>query len=46
MARAVWNRVVLAETSRPVMLDGSVHFRLEDSRREYLARRLTGGCGL
>jgi uncharacterized protein (DUF427 family) len=30
MARAIWNGVVLAETSRPVLLEGNVYFPLED----------------
>jgi uncharacterized protein (DUF427 family) len=38
MARATWNGVVLAETSRPVLLEGSVYFPPEDVCREYLAR--------
>jgi uncharacterized protein (DUF427 family) len=38
MARAMWNGVVLAETSRPVLLEGNVYFPPEDVRREYLAR--------
>ncbi|HUZ25511.1 MAG TPA: DUF427 domain-containing protein [Streptosporangiaceae bacterium] len=38
MARATWNGVVLAETSRPVLLEGNVYFPPEDVRREYLAR--------
>jgi len=38
MARATWNGVVLAETSRPVLLEGNVYFPLEDVRHEYLDR--------
>jgi uncharacterized protein (DUF427 family) len=38
MARATWNGVVLAETSRPVLLEGNVYFPPEDVRHEYLAR--------
>jgi uncharacterized protein (DUF427 family) len=38
MACATWNGVVLAETSRPVLLEGSVYFPPEDVRHEYLAR--------
>jgi uncharacterized protein (DUF427 family) len=38
MARATWNGVVLAETSRPVLLEGNVYFPPEDVRRDYLAR--------
>ncbi len=38
MARATWNGVVLAETSRPVLLEGNVYFPPEDVRREHLAR--------
>jgi len=38
MARATWNGVVLAETSRPVLLEGNVYFPSEDVRREYLSR--------
>jgi uncharacterized protein (DUF427 family) len=38
MARAMWNGVVLAETDRPVLLEGNVYFPPEDVRREYLAR--------
>ena len=37
MARAMWNGVVLAETDRPVLLEGNVYFPPEDVRREYLA---------
>ena len=37
MARATWNGVVLAETSRPVLLEGNVYFPPEDVRREHLA---------
>jgi uncharacterized protein (DUF427 family) len=32
MARAIWNGVVLAETSRPVLLDGNVYFPPQDVR--------------
>jgi uncharacterized protein (DUF427 family) len=38
MARATWNGVVLAETSRPVLLEGNVYFPPEDVRRECLVR--------
>ena len=38
MARATWNGVVLAETSRPVLLEGNVYFPPDDVRHEYLAR--------
>jgi uncharacterized protein (DUF427 family) len=38
MARAIWNGVVLAETSRPVLLEGNVYFPPEDVRHGYLAR--------
>jgi uncharacterized protein (DUF427 family) len=36
-ARAIWNGVVLAETSRPVLLEGNVYFPPDDVRHEYLA---------
>lgn len=38
MARAVWNDVVLAETDRPVLLEGNVYFPPESLRREYFAK--------
>jgi uncharacterized protein (DUF427 family) len=38
IARAVWNGVVLAETSRPVLLEENVYFPPADVRGEYLAR--------
>jgi len=38
MARATWNGAVLAETDRPVLLEGNVYFPPGDVRREYLAR--------
>jgi uncharacterized protein (DUF427 family) len=38
MARTIWNGVVLAETSRPVLLEGNVYFPPDDVRHEYLAR--------
>jgi len=38
MARATWKGVVLAETDRPVLLEGNVYFPPEDVRREYLAK--------
>jgi uncharacterized protein (DUF427 family) len=38
MARAMWNGVVLAETDRPVRLEGNVYFPPADVRHEYLAR--------
>jgi len=44
MARATWNGVVLAETSRPVLLEGNVYFPPEDVRSEYLAR--TRACSV
>jgi uncharacterized protein (DUF427 family) len=34
----MWNGAVLAETDRPVLLKGNVHFPPEDVRREHLAR--------
>jgi uncharacterized protein (DUF427 family) len=42
MARAIWNGVVLAQTSRPVLLEGNVYFPLDDVRHEYLARTGAG----
>ncbi|GAA2117754.1 DUF427 domain-containing protein [Actinomadura napierensis] len=41
MARAVWNDVVVAETDRPVMLEGNVYFPPESLRREYFTRART-----
>ena len=38
MARAIWNGVVLAETSRPVLLEGNVYFPPEDVRQECLVK--------
>ena len=38
MARATWNGVVLAQTSRPVLLEGNVYFPPDDVRHQYLAR--------
>jgi uncharacterized protein (DUF427 family) len=38
MARAIWNGVVLAETSRPVLLEGNVYFPLENVQQEYLVK--------
>lgn len=38
MARATWNGVVLAETDRPVLLEGNVYFPPGDVRQEYLTR--------
>jgi uncharacterized protein (DUF427 family) len=38
MARAIWNGVVLAETSRPVLLEGNVYFPPQDVRQEYLVK--------
>ena len=38
MAHATWNGAVLAETDRPVLLEGNVYFPPEDVRREYLTR--------
>jgi len=37
VTRAVWNGVVLAETSRPVLLEGNVYFPPAEVRGEYLA---------
>jgi len=37
VTRAVWNGVVLAETSRPVLLEGNVYFPPAEVRAEYLA---------
>jgi uncharacterized protein (DUF427 family) len=37
VARAMWNGVVLAETTRPVLLEGNVYFPPEDVRHEHLA---------
>jgi uncharacterized protein (DUF427 family) len=36
---------VLAETSLPVLLEGSVHFPPDDVRREYLARTRAWSVG-
>ncbi len=36
VARATWNGVVLAETRRPVLLEGNAYFPPEDVRRENL----------
>jgi uncharacterized protein (DUF427 family) len=33
----MWNGVALAETTRPVLLEGNVYFPPEDVRREHLA---------
>jgi len=38
IARAVWNGVVLAETSRPVLLEGNVYFPSADVHGESLTR--------
>jgi uncharacterized protein (DUF427 family) len=38
MVRATWNGVVLAETDRPVLLEGNACFPAKDVRREYLAK--------
>ncbi|HYB16749.1 MAG TPA: DUF427 domain-containing protein [Streptosporangiaceae bacterium] len=38
MARAIWNGVVLAETSCPVLLEGNVYFPPDGVRHQYLAR--------
>lgn len=38
MARAVWNGVVLAETDRPVLLEGNVYFPPESLRDAYFVR--------
>jgi len=37
-ARATWNGAVLAETDRPVLLEGNVYFPPEDVRYEYLVK--------
>lgn len=37
-AKARWKGVVLAETERPVLLEGNVYFPPEDVRYEHLAR--------
>jgi uncharacterized protein (DUF427 family) len=37
VARATWNGVVLAETTRPVLLEGNVYFPPGDVRHEHLA---------
>jgi uncharacterized protein (DUF427 family) len=37
VARAMWNGVVLAETTRPVLLEGNVYFPPGDVRHEHLA---------
>ncbi len=37
VARATWNGVVLAETTRPVLLEGNIYFPPEDIRHEHLA---------
>ena len=41
MARATWNGSVLAETDRPVLLEGNVYFPPEDVRPEYLVKSRT-----
>ncbi len=41
MARATWNGAVLAETDRPVLLEGNVYFPPEDVRHEYLVKSKT-----
>src|SRR5713226_7427573 len=38
MARATWNGAVLAETDRPVLLEGTVYFPPEDVHQEHLTR--------
>jgi uncharacterized protein (DUF427 family) len=38
MARAIWNGAVLAETSRPVLLEGNVYFPPQDVQQEYLVK--------
>ena len=38
MARATWNGAVLAETDRPVLLEGNLYFPPEDVRHEYLVK--------
>jgi uncharacterized protein (DUF427 family) len=37
VARAVWDGVVLAETTCPVLLEGNAYFPPEDVRHEHLA---------
>jgi uncharacterized protein (DUF427 family) len=37
IARAMWNGMVLAETTRPVLLEGNTYFPPEDVRYEHLA---------
>ena len=41
MASATWNGAVLAETDRPVLLEGNVYFPPEDVRPEYLVKSRT-----
>ena len=36
VARATWNGVVMAETTRPVLLEGNVYFPPEDVRYQHL----------
>ena len=38
VARAIWNGVVLAQTRRPLVVEGNVYFPPEDVRTEHLAR--------
>ena len=38
MARATWNGAVLAESDRPVLLEGNVYFPPGDVRHEYLVK--------
>jgi uncharacterized protein (DUF427 family) len=38
MERATWHGTVLAETDRPVLLEGNVYFPPQDVRHEYLVK--------
>jgi uncharacterized protein (DUF427 family) len=38
VARATWNGAVVAQTRRPVVVEGNVYFPPEDVRAEHLAR--------
>ncbi|HUY45560.1 MAG TPA: DUF427 domain-containing protein [Streptosporangiaceae bacterium] len=38
MVRATWKGVLLAQTSRPVLVEGNVYFPAEDVHPEYLTR--------
>lgn len=45
MARAIFNGAVLAETDRPVLVEGNVYFPPEAVRAEYLTRtRMISVC--